>query len=179
MRLSSLTLFSFACIITGTALAFSKEHDPLPVVPGVDLKRYQGKWFEIARLPARFERDCAGDVSAEYTLRNDGKVTVVNRCRNSNGLFKESKGIAKLRDRGGPASKLRVCFFWPFYGDYWILDLDRDYKWALVGTPDRRYLWILSRSRDLSDQTYRQLIAKAKEPGFDVARILRTSQNMQ
>src|SRR5689334_22509097 len=136
MRFSTLALFSSACIVSGAALAFQREHDPLPVVPDVDLKRYQGRWFEIARLPARFERECARDVTAEYTLRKDGSVRVVNTCTRKDGSRETAKGVARKRTANGPASKLKVRFFWPFYGDYWIVNLHPAYEWSLVGTPD-------------------------------------------
>lgn len=176
MRLSALTLFSSACILSGAALAFRKHNGSLPVVPDVDLARYLGKWFEIARLPARFERKCAGNVTAEYTLKREGIVQVVNACREANGHQRKAKGIAKLQHPNGPTSKLKVRFFWPFYGKYWILDVDRQYQWALVGVPDRRYLWILSLSPHLSTDTYTRILAKARELGFDVSRVQRTKQ---
>lgn len=177
MRLSTLMLLSSACMVTGAALAFQKQNAPLPVVPEVDLKKYQGRWYEIARLPAYFERQCVGDVSAEYTLRSNGTVRVANSCSEKSGKRKVSKGVAKLRDAQGPASKLRVSFFWPFAGDYWILDLDADYRRVLVGTPDRRYLWILSRSPTLSQDTCRELLRKAAALGFDTGRMILTPQS--
>ncbi len=171
-----MTLVSSACIVSGAALALQRRRDLLAVVPDVDLSRYQGKWYEIARLPAGFERDCAGDVTAEYTLQEDGSVRVVNTCRGNDGRWERSKGVAKLRYSNGPNLKLKVRFAWPFYGDYWILDLDATYQWALVGTPNRRYLWILSRSAELSESTYQQILAKGRELGFDVKPIIRTKQ---
>jgi apolipoprotein D and lipocalin family protein len=177
MRLSTLTFFSSACIITGVALAFQKQDVALPVVPNVDLQRYQGRWYEIARLPAYFERKCAGDVTAEYSMQSDGTVRVVNSCTDDSGRKKTSRATAKRRDANGPASKLRVRFFWPFSGDYWILDLDPEYRTALVGTPDRRYLWILSRAPALSGETYEQLLTKAKALGFATERVSLTPQS--
>lgn len=178
MRTSRLTLLSSVCLVTGTILASQKRNAPLPVVDDVDLSHYQGKWFEIARLPARFERACAADVTAQYSLRVDGSVRVVNRCSEANGHEKIAKGIAKQRNPKGPKSQLKVSFFWPFYGDYWILDLDPQYRWALVGTPDRHYLWVLSREPELAEQTYTRLLAKARTLGFDVARVIRTRQSV-
>jgi apolipoprotein D and lipocalin family protein len=176
MRLSTLTLVSSICIVSGTALALSKKNLPLPVVPNVDLNRYQGKWYEIARLPARFEQQCVGDVTAEYARLKNGTVSVVNTCKNKDGHWEKSKGVAKLKDKNGPNSKLKVTFFWPFYGDYWIVDLDPSYQWALVGTPNRRYLWILSRTPELPEATYQQLLSKARDLEFDVHPIIRTKQ---
>lgn len=179
MRLSTAALLGSAGILAGVVLASRKENEPLPVAPEVDLERYQGKWFEIARLPARFERKCMGDVTAEYVLRGDGTVQVVNTCRNWGGVWKKAKGVATTRDRRGPKSKLRVRFFWPFYGDYWILQLDPGYQWALVGTPDRRYLWILSRKPELDGGIYAQLLSKARQLGFDVDKVRRTNHAIQ
>jgi apolipoprotein D and lipocalin family protein len=177
MSYSKLALFSSVCLVTGTILASQKRDAPLPAVDDVDLSRYQGKWFEIARLPTRFERACAADVSAEYSLREDGNIRVVNSCKETDGQVKIAKGIAKLRNPKGPKSQLKVSFFWPFYGDYWILHLDRQYRWALVGTPDRHYLWILSREPELAGETYTRLLTKARTLGFDTARVIRTRQS--
>jgi apolipoprotein D and lipocalin family protein len=177
MRASSLALFSSACIITGTVLLWARGDPPLAVVPDVDLSRYQGKWYEIARLPFRFEKDCAGDVTAQYEQKPDGGIEVINMCRKEDGSLKQSKGVARLRDKNGPNSKLKVQFFWPFSGDYWILDLDPDYRWALVGVPGRKYLWVLSRTPKLPANVYERLLSKAQELGFDVKRVIRTKQS--
>lgn len=176
MRVSTLALFSSACILAGAALAFRNKADP-PVVAHVDLARYQGKWYEIARLPTRFERDCASDVTAEYQLRKDSSIAVINTCRKPNGELKQSKGTAHLRDPRGPNSKLKVSFFWPFTGDYWILKLDPQYRWSLVGTPDRRYLWLLSRSPQMEPATYQAILQTARQLGFDTNRVQRTKQS--
>src|ERR1041384_6396552 len=103
----------------------------LEVVGAVDLSRYAGRWYEIARLPNRFEKKCADSVTATYTLRSDGKVDVVNRCRKANGEYTTARGKAKVVDKKTNA-KLKVTFFWPFYGDYWILDLGSNYEYAVV-----------------------------------------------
>ncbi len=144
------------------------------VVPAVDLTRYVGKWYEIARLPAWFQRDCTGDTTATYTLRPDGKITVLNECRKADGRMKSAKGVAKLASKEGPNSKLKVTFFWPFYGDYWILDLDPEYRWAVVGEPNRKYLWILSRTPELDREVYEQLVERAAKQGYDVSRLIVT-----
>ena len=146
----------------------------LGVVGAVDLSRYAGRWFEIARLPNRFEKKCADSVTATYTLRSDGKVDVVNRCRKANGEYTTAEGKAKIVDKKTNA-KLKVTFFWPFYGDYWILDLGSDYEYAVVGSPDRKYLWILSRTPQLDEQLYQRLLAKMASRGFETERMIRTS----
>ena len=146
----------------------------LGVVAAVDLSRYAGRWYEIARLPNRFEKKCVDSVTATYTLRSDGKVDVVNRCRKANGEYTTAKGKAKIVDKKTNA-KLKVTFFWPFYGDYWILDLGPDYEYAVVGAPNRDYLWILSRTPQIDDQLYQRLLAKMATQGFETQRMIRTS----
>jgi len=145
---------------------------PPEVVPQVDLARYMGTWHEIAKFPNRFQRGC-GCTTATYTLRPDGKVSVLNRCRIEGGKSKAAKGWAKVVDANSRA-KLKVTFFWPFFGDYWILALDPEYRHVLVGTPDRKYLWILARQPRMDKEAYDVLVAKAKEQGFDIARLVRT-----
>ena len=149
---------------------------PLDVVPSVDLTRYAGKWYEIARLPNRFQRDCASDTSATYTLRADGKITVLNECRKADGRQKSAKGTARVADSKGPNTKLKVTFFWPFSGNYWIIDLDPAYRWAVVGEPGRDYLWILAREPQLDTELYQQIVERAKQRGFDTGKLLKTRQ---
>lgn len=149
--------------------------DELEVVPSVDLSRYVGQWYEIARLPNRFEKKCADSVTATYTLRPDGKIDVVNRCRKASGEFTTANGKAKIVDKETNA-KLKVTFFWPFYGDYWILDLGPNYEYAVVGDPSRDYLWILSRTPQIDEALYQQLLAKMVARGFKTERMIRTTQ---
>jgi len=149
-----------------------KEHNKLEVVPHVELEKYLGKWFEIAHLPARFQEGCT-DTTATYTLSEDGSISVLNECTRS-GKVKRTKGKAKVVDRNSGA-KLKVTFFWPFYGDYWIIDLGKDYDYAVVGTPNRKYLWILSRTSQMADKLFSQLIESAKSKGFDVSKLIKTS----
>lgn len=143
-----------------------------PVVPQVDLVRYTGIWYEVAKYPNRFQKGCLC-TTASYTLRADGKVAVVNRCRTAEGRVREARGWAKVVDPTTRA-KLKVTFFWPFFGDYWILDLDEAYSRVLVGTPDRRYLWILSRTPRMDDSVYAALTARAAALGYDPGRLVRT-----
>jgi apolipoprotein D and lipocalin family protein len=155
-----------------------------PTQDWVDLARYAGRWYEIARLPNRFQDQCAGDVAATYTLRPDGRVTVVNECRRKDGRTARAEGVARRADEKGPSSRLKVRFapavlsFLPFvWGDYWILELDRDYRHAVVGDPTRKYLWILSRSPEMDTATYESLAAAAGRLGFDTKRLARTPQS--
>jgi len=149
-----------------------KEYNTLEVVPHVDLKKYLGKWYEITRLPARFEEGCS-DITATYSLSDDGTISVLNECKR-NGKVKRAKGKAKVVDKNTGA-KLKVTFFWPFYGDYWIINLGKDYDYAVVGTPNRKYLWILSRTPQMDDKLFSQLIELVKSKGFDVTNLIRTS----
>lgn len=134
-----------------------------------------GQWYEIARLPNRFEKKCADSVTATYTLRPDGKIKVVNRCRKATGEFTTANGKAKIVDQETNA-KLKVTFFWPFYGHYWILDLGPNYEYAVVGDPSRNYLWILSRTPQIDEALYQQLLAKMAARGFQTGRMIRTTQ---
>jgi apolipoprotein D and lipocalin family protein len=148
------------------------KHNTLEVVPHVELKKYLGKWYEIARLPARFQEGCT-DTTATYTLSEDGSISVLNECRR-NGKVKQAKGKAKIIDKNSGA-KLKVTFFWPFYGDYWIINLGKDYDYAVVGTPNRKYLWILSRTLQMDDKLFSQLIESVKSKGFNVNNLIKTS----
>jgi apolipoprotein D and lipocalin family protein len=148
---------------------------PLKTVEKVDLARYVGQWYEIARYPNRFERDCASDVIATYATRPDGKIQVVNTCRKGDGALKTARGNARIVDTRSNA-KLKVTFFWPFYGDYWVIALDSDYRYAVVGEPGRKYLWILSRTAELDDATYREILNQIAATGYDPERLVKTSQ---
>lgn len=159
-----------------------KGKEPLRVVPSVELPRYAGLWYEVARLPNRFEEKCAGDVTAEYTLEGTNRLKVVNRCRKRDGRLTEAAGVAKLADAKGPNSRLKVRFapaylsFLPIvWGDYQIIELAPDYTHAVVGSPDRQYLWFLSRTPRLDEATYQRLSEAARAQGFDVSKLIRTT----
>ncbi len=160
----------------GKPVQAADQKAPLDVVPSVDLTRYAGKWYEVARLPNRFQRDCASDISATYTLRPDGKITVLNECRKADGRKKSAKGTARVADAKGPNTKLKVTFFWPFSGNYWIIDIDPEYRWAVVGDPSREYLWILGREPRLDPELYQQIVARAKQRGFETGKLLKAPQ---
>jgi apolipoprotein D and lipocalin family protein len=148
------------------------EYKTLEVVPHVDLKKYLGKWYEIAHLPARFQEGC-DDTTATYALSEDGSISVLNECI-KDGKAKQAKGKAKVVDKDSGA-KLKVTFFWPFYGDYWIINLGKDYDYSVVGTPNRKYLWILCRTPKMDDKLYSQLIESVKSKGFNVNNLIITS----
>ena len=149
-----------------------EEHNSLEVVPRVDLGKYLGKWYEIAHLPFRFEDGCT-DITATYSLSKDGNVSVLNECLRD-GKLKRAKGKAKVVDKNTGA-KLKVTFFWPFSADYWIIDLGKNYDYAVVGTPNRKYLWILSRTPQMNGELFSQVIESAKSKGFDVNNLIKTS----
>jgi apolipoprotein D and lipocalin family protein len=149
---------------------------PLSVVQEVDLDRYLGKWFEIASYPAWFAKNCTG-VTAEYSRREDGGIRVVNRCRKGSldGKLKEANGRARVVDPLTNA-KLKVSFFGPFWGDYWIVDIDSEYRWAVVGEPKRKYLWILSRTPTLEQDTLDGILSRLSGMGYDTDRLQWTPQ---
>jgi len=154
----------------------SAEEPPLEVVGSVDLDRYLGTWYEIASYPAWFQRGCTA-VTAQYSLRDDGLIRVVNSCNKGalDGKLKQSTGRAKVVD-GSNNAKLKVSFFGPFWGDYWIIDLDPEYRWAVVGVPSRKYLWILSRTRSMDEALYQEITGRLQARGYDKARLVRTLQ---
>lgn len=142
---------------------------PLEGVPSVDLDRYLGRWYEIARFDHRFERDCEG-VTADYSRREDGLIRVVNTCRKDapDGKAKPVNGRARVVDATTNA-KLEVSFFGPFWGDYWIIDLEDDYSRAIVGEPSGRYLWIMSRTPEISEASRADALAKLAALGYDTS----------
>jgi apolipoprotein D and lipocalin family protein len=165
-------------IFAGTAAAgrAAAETKPLEVVPFVDIRKYIGTWYEIATIPQRFQKGCVG-VTAQYSLREDGDIEVINTCRQGtlDGKVRAVHGKAWVMDKKTNA-KLRVRFFWPFSGAYWIIGLDADYQWAIVGHPNRNYLWILSRTPRMEDALYEELLKLIAAKGYDLSKIKRTLQ---
>jgi apolipoprotein D and lipocalin family protein len=147
------------------------KYDMLEAVPHVELEKYLGKWYEIAHLPARFQEGCS-ETTATYALSKNSAISVLNECM-KNGKIKRAKGKAKVVDKVTGA-KLKVTFFWPFYGNYWILKLGDAYDYAVVGEPTRKYLWILNRTPQMDDKLYSQLMNFVASKGFDVARLIKT-----
>jgi apolipoprotein D and lipocalin family protein len=139
-------------------------------VPAVDLDRYAGLWFEIARIPNRFQKQCARESLALYSRRADGRLKVVNQCRRKNGQVDQARGVARVIDTRSRA-KLKVSLvsflgLRPFWGDYWIIGLDENYRWAVVGSPDRRYGWILARTPTLERSTLDMIFSIIERNGF-------------
>jgi apolipoprotein D and lipocalin family protein len=169
-------------IALGILAPWQGSSESVTTVDRVDLDRYVGQWYEIARFPNRFQRQCAGDVRAIYTRRPDGRIDVVNECRTQDGKTDVARGIARVVDEQTRA-KLEVRFapaflsFLPFvWGDYWIIGLADDYSWATVGSPDREYLWILSRTPQLGAEALDQARTRAAANRFDVDRLVPTEQ---
>jgi apolipoprotein D and lipocalin family protein len=174
---------SFVIFMTVVSTAQEKSTQPLEVVPSVDLNRYTGTWYEIARMPFKYQSQCVGDVTATYTLLDDGTIKVVNRCRMENGEMSEAVGRAKLATDDGPNTKLKVRFapawlsWLPFvWGDYWIIDLGADYSYAVVGEPDRKLMWVLSRTPAMDETTLQGILDRAKGKGYDLTGLIRTKQ---
>lgn len=148
-----------------------------PHIQPVDIQRYAGVWYEIARFPHRFERGLQG-VTATYTLLPDGKIKVENKGYKNSLEGASSSVIGKAKPAGDPSlGHLKVSFFWIFYADYYILALDKeDYQWALVGSSSPKYLWILSRTPQLEPEIYDQLISRASMLGYDITKLEQVSQ---
>jgi len=144
----------------------------LTVVPRVELDRYIGTWYEIARYPNRFQKDCFA-TTATYDLREDGKISVINRCRtgSQDGAEKVATGTAWVVDRETNA-RIKVQFFWPFSGDYWIIQLGEQYEYAVVGHPDLTYLWVLSRTPRMEPEVYARILEQLRHQGYDPSRLI-------
>lgn len=151
--------------------------ETLPTVASVDLGRYMGRWFEIARYPAWFQRKCAKNTTAEYALRPNGTVSVENRCTTAEGRVNVARGTARIADPATRAKlKVKFSLFMPA-GDYWIVDLDPGYAWAVVGEPRRRYLWILARRPVLDEPTFQGICERLRTWHYDPQRLIRTVQD--
>jgi apolipoprotein D and lipocalin family protein len=172
---------ALAVAVTLSPTVYAQKPAPVRTVASVDLDRYLGEWFEIARFPNRFQDQCLGDVRANYARRPDGHLDVVNRCRTSGGET-EARGVARIVDEKAFA-KLKVRFAPPWlswlpvvWGDYWIIALAADYSWAVVGAPGRDFLWILARAPRLNDESLAAARSAARASGYDVERLVPTLQ---
>jgi apolipoprotein D and lipocalin family protein len=154
----------------------AQAETPVVSVAAVDLARYVGKWYEIGSFPMFFQRQCIGDTTAEYALTADGEVAVTNRCRTESG-FDQAEGKATVVDGSGNA-RLKLSFFWPFRSDYWVIGLDADYRWAVVGNPNRKYLWVLSRTPQLPASLLEAALKAAASQGFDMTQLNYTAQGL-
>jgi apolipoprotein D and lipocalin family protein len=171
MKILQLLPFISVAFLISACFRETIQLKSLVTVSNVELSRYAGTWYEIARYPNRFQKGCR-NTTATYTPMENGDVNVLNRCSTDSGE-KTAHGTAKVVDPQTNA-RLKVTFFWPFYGDYWIIDLGEDYEYAVVGTPDRKYLWLLSRTPVMDEQLYNDILERIKLQGFDPAKLLKT-----
>jgi len=181
-RYAALAVALAAGFMSSSALA-EEPPAPLKPVPSLDVGRYMGQWYEIAKYPNRFQKQCMGDTTATYELLPDATVSVVNRCRTEENEIDEARGVAR-QVGGADSAKLEVRFapawlgFVPFvWGDYWVIDLDADYQLAAVSEPGRDYLWILSRTPRVETAKRAELLDRLAAMGFDTARLDATPQS--
>ena len=176
MKTLKLTFFIafLSMIITGGCQTKKSNEMNTPTVEKLDLQRYLGTWYEIARFDHKFERGLQG-VTATYSMRTDGKIKVVNQGFENglNGKLSVAEGKAKLT---GEPGKLKVSFFWIFYADYFVLELDENYQWALIGSKSDKYLWILSRTPKLDDNFKNLILHKAEKRGYDISKLIWVEQ---
>jgi len=171
----------FLCLLTCSLSLLSvgcqSTYAPLAVVERVDLERYAGKWFEIASFPQRFQRGCVA-TTATYEIMGPNEVRVLNECRDGSfdGELRSIEGSAWVTNAEESSAKLKVQFFWPFSGDYWVIDLADDYSYAVVGHPSRKYLWILARSRRMATPTLEALRQRIAAQGYDLDALKITPQ---
>lgn len=161
-------------VVFATALFSCKSNKPLATAQSVDLEKYAGRWYEISTIPIRPQKGCKCTY-AEYTVTDKDYVKVYNHCI-KNGEVSDITGKAFVKDTATNA-KLAVQFFWPFRGDYWIIELDPNYQWVIVGAPSRKNLWILSRTPEMNKKLYEELLKKAENKGFNINMLVKTPQN--
>jgi apolipoprotein D and lipocalin family protein len=158
-----------------------KSGNPPRTVKSVDLSRYTGVWYEIVKIPNRFQKKCAGNTTAEYRIRKDGRIEVINSCSDRDGNVIIAKGVAKIADDKTNA-KLKVSFvkllgIQLFWGDYWILGLDKDYRYAVVGDSKRKYGWVLAREKELNKAQWSEIELVLAEQGYDKNRFVKTTHS--
>lgn len=170
--LVAIALFTSACgLLSKGPVGNSSVPEP---TQSVDLTKYLGRWYEIARYEASFQKDCEA-VTADYSLNDDGTIKVINTCRQDSvdGKSRSAEAKAKIVT-GSHDAKLKVSFFWPFYGDYWVLDHAPDYSWSIVGEPSGRYLWLLFRTPHPAPKDIAFVEARAKQLGYDLSLLRKT-----
>jgi apolipoprotein D and lipocalin family protein len=182
MRIFCFSTVALLLPLGGIVFAAAGDVPPLQVVDNVDLTRYVGTWYAIASIPTWFERPCVQGTTATYTLLENGKIEVVNRCYNKKGEMRTARGRAWVVDETTNA-KLKVSFFslfglWLFPGDYWIIDLDSEYRYVAVGHPSRKYGWILSRTPALDPSILNGIIERLEGQGYDFDAFETTDQSI-
>ena len=176
----------FKAMTLGLLLALSafnaSAQDALTPVPSLNVARYMGTWYEIAKFPNRFQKMCASNTSAQYSARPDGTLSVRNRCTDADGKVNEVEGQARqIGNATSPKLEVRFAPAWlsflPFvWGDYWVIDIDNDYQLVAVSEPKREYLWILSRTPEVNGKAYDELLGRLVKTGFDLKRLERSKQ---
>jgi len=174
-----LPLFVFLISFTFTSCKSNKSMIDKSVVKELNIDKYLGTWYEIARFDHRFERKLQG-VQANYSMRKDGKIKVVNSGYKGglNGKYKSVTGKAKIPDPVNEPARLKVSFFWFFYGDYYVMELDKDYQWAVIGSSSDDFLWILSRKPQLKQEVLNDLISRIKKRGYDTSKLQMVEQKL-
>ncbi|MES9852921.1 MAG: lipocalin family protein [Candidatus Thiodiazotropha sp. L084R] len=173
-----ITLFTFTVVV----FVFAKDLQEMETVSQVDLNLYQGSWYEIARLPNRFQDQCAGNVTANYKQLDDGNIEVINRCLDDQGRMDEAQGVARIINKSTNA-KLEVSFVslfgWNlFWGDYWIIGLGDSYEYAVIGTPNRSYAWVLSRSDHVIPEQWQLIQQVLLQSGYDPNELVMTKHRL-
>lgn len=176
----SIFLIVLTLIIIGNSFGSCQAHKTLvdnTVVEKLDIQKYLGTWYEIARYDHSFERGLVG-VTARYSMRDDGKIKVINSGYKNSlyGEFSQAVGKAKIPDSINEPAKLKVSFFLFFYGDYFVMELDKDYQWALIGSSSAKYLWILSRKPQMEIELYNRLLGKLEKRGYDISKLIKVAQ---
>lgn len=178
-------ILALSALLPANVSAQNNNKATLETVASVDLKRYAGKWFEIARYPNKFQKQCVGNTTATYNFLPEGEIEVLNQCVKKDGTTIDAKGKGRFADKTDNA-KLEVRFapgilsFLPnVWGDYWIIDLDDQYNYAAVGDPKREYFWILSREPKMSDTVYQNILRRAEAKGFNPGKVVKTPQNVK
>jgi len=165
-----ISIFTFGTVTFAAAGASSQP--PVQTVAKVEPSRYMGRWYEIARLPNKFQKGCVGSYT-DYSLRDDGQITVLNACHDEkDGKLRQAKGRAWVVDQTSNA-RLKVSFFWPFRSDYWIIGLGKEYEYSVVASPNRKYLWVMSRTPSMNDELYADIMKDAERQGFDTKNVIK------
>lgn len=173
----------FFALLTVCAAAMVQATEPLSTVPALDVPRYMGTWYEIAKFPNWFQRKCVGSTRAQYSLQADGRVQVANSCKLDSGEFEDAIGAARqVGAANSPKLKVRFAPAWlslipAVWGDYWVVELDDNYQWAAVSEPGRQYLWVLSRTPRMDPALYADVLARLARKGLEVQKLEVTRQS--
>lgn len=174
--MTKMTLAYLLIVVSMIFLSACAHNPSLNMVPQVDLKQYTGTWYEIASYPTSFQKGCIG-TKATYSLRDDGDIDVLNQCykKGFDADITSAKGKVWVVDKTTNA-KLKVRFFWPFWGSYWVIDLGKNYDYSVVGHPSRKYLWVLSRTPQMDDVLYYEILGRITQQGYDTSKLVKTIQ---